>query len=905
MRLLMVLFCFVSFFVPMLTAQTALTGSIHAHLQDPSGRPVVAAEITLRNSSLGYRRSIQPDARGQFTITRLAPSAEYELTVTARGFAEWKRGGLEVLTGETLAFDIDLLLAEETAQITVEAEAGETGAVTEISQTVTRKQLETLPTNGRTLNRFAMLNAHVRNTAGLGGDASNLHRLSINGQIFRDTQYRLDGNSNYDTLFNNMPLQRTSLSAVQEFRVLTNQFSAEHGSTSAGLILATTRSGTNQWHGEGFVLARPSGLQARPPLASVRIPNQLAQTGASLGGPVRTDRTFFFANYEFTDQRRGSLITSPRPDFFVGQFRDHLALVRLDHRFRDSHWLSYRVNGQRDSNNNTNDLVGGLLQPSAAVRSATQSIGQQLTDTVTRGTWVNELRLGYINSVPSNSSPVSPQAVVVRPGFSTEGSARYTMIRNEVYQAADQFSIQRGTHSIKVGGDFIRRKFRDFSYDLFGTYTFAGGAPVAGQQPLLYAQRFGVAQLSYGVTQWAGFAQDTWRATPRLTLNYGLRYDYNSLLDSRANFGPRAGFAYQAASFDLLVRGGVGVYYDQPFQHGLTQRFLLDGPEAPFAMFTLTPADPAFPAFPNALAPNAPPAGAGLGRRNITLRGSRLIAPYTTQFSLGVQKRWNSGWMFSIDGIRSLTVQQFIQFDRNVAAPFSRTAPGQVRSAAAADATRKRAAFEGIPVRQLRETVNGGVGSYTALDVTVSRQFRSRYQLGAHWVWSTAINSVTDDHLGANPQDFNEVVRGERALSDFAQRHRFVANGLVRLPWRMQLSSIATFASGLPVNPLSGVDNNGDGTLIDRAFGFGRNAFRGTRQSTVDVSWSKTVALGERARVELRGDVFNLFNGSNFHRFNNVYGNGAAPLPVFLRPLGGVANADPGRQFTFGARILF
>ena len=886
-------------------AQTALTGSIHAHINDPAGRPVVKATIELRSVALGWSRSVTADGLGQFTVTRLTPSPDYELTVRAEGFAEWKRTGLEVLSGETLAFDVELELAGSSSSVDVTAEAGETGAITEISQTVTRRQLETLPTNGRTLNRFAMLNAHVRNTAGLGGDASNLHRLSINGQIFRDTQYRLDGNSNYDTLFNNMPLQRTSLSAVQEFRVLTNQFSAEHGSTSAGLVIATTRAGTDEWHGEGLFFGRPSGLQARPPLAAMRIPNQLLQTGASLGGPVRAGRTFFFANYEHTRQERGSLITSPRPDFFTGEFQDHLALLRVDHRFGDSHWVSYRVNGQRDSHNNANDLVGGLVQPSAAVRSLTQSIGQQLTDTVTRGQWVNELRLGYINAVPSNSSPVSPQTVVVRPGFSTEGSARYSMIRNEVYQAADQFSVQRGKHSIKLGGDFIRRKFQDFSFDEFGTYTFAGGAPRAGEQPLQYSQRFGSAQLTYGVTQWAGFAQDTWRATSRLTLNYGLRYDYNSLLDSRANFGPRAGFAYQARPFELLIRGGVGVYYDQPFQHGLTQRFLLNAPDAPFATFTVLPGDAAFPAFPQALPPNAPPPGQALGRRNIVLRGDRLIAPYTTQMSIGVQKRWASGWTFAIDGIRSLTVQQFIQFDRNVAAAFPRTAPGAVRSVAAADATRALTAFAGVPVRQLRETVNGGVGSYTALDVSGSRQFRSRYQFGAHWVWSSAMNSVTDDHLGANPQDFNDVIRGERALSDFAQRHRFVVNGLVRLPWRMQFSSIATFASGLPVNPLSGVDNNGDSTLMDRAFGFGRNAFRGTRQSTVDVSWSRTVALGERARVELRADVFNVFNGSNFHRFNSVYGNGAMPLATFLRPLGGVANADPGRQYTFGARFVF
>jgi hypothetical protein len=201
---------------------------------------------------------------------------------------------------------------------------------------------------------------------------------------------------------------------------------------------------------------------------------------------------------------------------------------------------------------------------------------------------------------------------------------------------------------------------------------------------------------------------------------------------------------------------------------------------------------------------------------------------------------------------------------------------------------------------------NAGKGYYNALDLGIRRRFSDRYQFEAHYVYSSAINSITDDHLGVNPNEFSDTVRGERGPSDFHQRHRFVANGTVALPWRTTLTTVATLASGLPVNAITGVDNNGDTVVVDRPVGFGRNAFRAPRQTSFDVSLAKSLALyKERSRLEFRVDVFNLFNGSNFYRLNNVYGNGATPLPTFLRPVAGVTNVDPGRQFQFGLRMIF
>jgi hypothetical protein len=177
----------------------------------------------------------------------------------------------------------------------------------------------------------------------------------------------------------------------------------------------------------------------------------------------------------------------------------------------------------------------------------------------------------------------------------------------------------------------------------------------------------------------------------------------------------------------------------------------------------------------------------------------------------------------------------------------------------------------------------------------------------AHYIYSSALNYYMffgEPDTGI-PANFGLSDQVERGPSDFHQRHRFVAHGLFEMPFKSQLSFIATLASGLPVNPLTGEDTNGDGYRVDRPLGFARNSFRTPMQATVDASLSKRIALSENLQLEIRADAFNIFNRSNFIKLNNIYGTGATPLPTFLTPLAGIANSDPGRQFQFAARVIF
>lgn len=894
--------------------QSALTGGIQGTIRDAQGASIVNATVTISSESLSYKAIQQSDSFGNYRLLRLTPATDYIVETTSAQMEHWIRGPVVVASGDLSTLDVTLALETRRTEVDVVATAAALATEsTELSSVVSAKELNNLPTNGRNFVRFATLDPRVRNPSGLGGDGFAQNRLSINGSTFRNTQWRLDGNTNYDTLFNNSPLQRISLSSIQEFRVLTNQFNAEHGSTSVGLVITTTKSGSDDLHGEWFVYVRPSGIQSRPPLTKLRIPNQLAQEGGAIGGPLRKGRTYFFANYERVDQSRGSFISSPAPDFLIGSFKDNLALMKLDHHFTDKHWISARVSGSRDRNSNPNDAVGGLVQKSAARYSLGQAVSSQVTDNTIWGSVVNELRAGYINAIPSNTVAALASPVLLRPGYSTEGYASFSTARTEVYQLAEQISWQHGAHTLKAGGDFIRRKVRDLQFDLAGTYTFPGGAPVAGIGPTLYTQRFGTARLRYGQTQWAGFLQDTWRVLPRFTLNLGLRYDYQSLLDDYNNFGPRIGFAWDVTGDQkTIVRGGYGLYYDQPFFHGLTQKFLLNGLNAPFASYSIAADSPGFPVFPNSFASDAPPPGLALAPRNIALRNSTLLSPYTQQWTLGIQRALPRGWVLTMDAIRSLSVKQFLEYDINAASPFPRTAAGQMRTAAEADRTRPFydstlgvSIYQGVPVREVRVNTNGNTATYHALDVSLARRFTDRMEVKLHYVYSSAIDSITHDHLGANPQEWSDVQRGERAMSDFSQRNRFVGTGVFLLPWQVQSSAYVVHASALAVNPLTGADNNGDTNVVDRPSGFGRNAFRGRPHRNFDLSFMRPLLLTERMRLELRADIFNVFNNQNYYSYNRVYGNGPAPLATFLQPIAGVSNTDPARQFTFGAKFVF
>lgn len=866
------------------------------------GHPMVDVPVVLSCAGQAPLNT-RTDAEGRFAFDRIAPNALCSVSARPQGFVEARRENVSTTSGE-LRLLVDIEAVRSTIIVAAAAEALRSNAP-EISQTIHHRQLSELPSGERNLNKFALLNPHVRYVLGLGADSTAGARISVNASSFRQTSHTVDGTINYDFALANGPQQTFSVAAVEQFKVLSNQYSSEYGTSSSGIFSVVTKAGTSDYHGELYAFLRPSGIQAAPPVSTFRVPNQRYVTGGLLSGPIVRDRTHFFVSLEKAAQERGSFIQSPTPRFFTGVSDDKYALARLDHRFSDSHSLSLRGNAHHSNTNNANDAVSGFTQPSAAQYAITQAAAFQATDSIATSSMANEFRFGYTNYVPYYNYSLSPQPAVVRPNYSTEGSSAVTNVRSQNFHLSDLAIVHRGTSTWRFGGDYMRLKSRDYSVTPFGTYTFAPGPPVPGERPVRYTQTFGAADLHYGQTMWDVFVQNDWRLRPNVTANLGLRYERQSITTDRNNLAPRLGLAWDVKGDGrTTVRAGAGMFYD-PYYFIIVRRFYQLGLNAPTATYTIPYGAPGFPVFPATL--TAPPAGIDAGRRDIFIRPDSVLNPYNLQYSIGLQQLLANDWVLTVDAMHSHTLKMMRARDLNAPAPFLRTAPGQRRTAAEADATRPLKEINGVPVRNVIVTENSSSSIYDALDFGLLKRFGARHRVEVHYVASssTQYSMFFGEQTTGLPNDWSNTGSAERGPSDFHQRHRVVANGYAGLPSGMQLAAILTLASGLPVNPVTGIDNNSDTNLLDRPAGFGRNSFRTPAHASLDVNLAKQFHIREHLRIEFRAEAFNVLNRNNYIKVNSVYGDGAAPLPTFLRPIAGIQNADPSRQIQAGLRLLF
>jgi hypothetical protein len=534
----------------------------------------------------------------------------------------------------------------------------------------------------------------------------------------------------------------------------------------------------------------------------------------------------------------------------------------------------------------------------------TQSWGGQLADRGAIGGVLNQFRANYASYFPDSSFPLTPSVGIVRPSYSTEGNSTNNWVHSQITDLSDAVAFIKGRHNLKFGVEATRITARDYSNTALGTYTFAAGPPTAGEHPTQYAHTFGMIDFLYGETAVNAFVQDDFRISPRLAANLGLRYEHQSVTQGH-NFAPRAGLAWDIAGDGrTVVRAGGGVFYDQLYLY-VYRRFYMLGLSSPQRSYTIPWGAAGFPTFPNSL--TTPPAGTDAELLNLYLPAANLRNPYSLQYSLGVERQLPLRLVLTADALYAHTLRQYRVNDINRPSPFVRSAPGQIRSGAEADATRPFQTYQGLPVRDVGVIENSSSNLYSALDVGLRRKFERRFTMEAHYVLSSsaAYSMFYADANSGIPNDWTNWGSAERAPSDFFQHHRFVGSSAIDLPLGTRLALVATAASGMPVNPLTGSDNNGDTYSSDRPVGFGRNSLRGPAQAGVDAAASKQIRLKDRCMAEVRAEFFNLFNRNNYITLNNVYGEGPAPRATFLAPIAGINNTDPSRQMQISLRFMF
>jgi len=602
---------------------------------------------------------------------------------------------------------------------------------------------------------------------------------------------------------------------------------------------------------------------------------------------------------------------------------------------------------------------------------------------------LNEARMQWQLASPvTQFIPQFPQPQVSLTGFYTSGDSRFADLQNHQYEQADTLSWAHGRHTLKSGIDLIESSSGGFGQEfgsgfLLGQWSInnpagcnyssiplasvladltanPGGAPpqavCTGAPPALvqnYTQTFGTFTYNVKETMWGVFAQDDWKVRRDLTVNLGLRYEGQTYLHDNNNVAPRIGVAWQLPhTKTTALRASYGIYYSE-IRTDLAAGFALGGPTGLFT-FSATPGKCGFPStfgpWPslNALltspACTAPGGAATVPLRDITVGlgqtaflnqffnvgglhfyPSHLLNPYTQQWTLGVEREIAKGWIVSADYVGSHAVKLERPDDLNAPAVFVRSAQGQTRSVAAANATRPvqptgtctttSATFNVASgncfnnYRQIIAIVNLGSGYYDGLQFKLNKHFSNHFSMLLTYTYSHAIDTVEPDAANQNANDWNLLGADEKATSILDQRHRAALSGWYDMPWGFTFAANATLGSGFPFLVTTGTDNNGDGTNSDRPVINGsvvpRNFGRGTPIYDFGVALQKSIRITERLRTELRTEAFNVFNHSNFYGRNGTFGNNAAPPATFGTPIGGIVNSGPGRQLQFSARLVF
>lgn len=810
------------------------------------------------------------------------------------------------------------------------------------------------------------------------------------------TNYIINGVT-LNNLTNSSITFQPSIGTVQEFKVDNSTFSAEHGQSSGAVVTIATRSGTNAFHGEAFEFLRNDAFDARnfftfnsrqPP------PFKRNQFGGQFGGPVVRDKLFFFLSYEGLRQRQqldlNSLVLSdaqraavvdpvvkrllpliPQANFFdssgtprfVGSAR---AAVDTDqwsgdvsYRIRTNDQLhgyynAYRtLNSEPSRNGNTVPGFGNYtkLLRQVFTLNETHIFGPSLINQLSVGfnrfssrtnpnAQLNPAEFGIRNGI---SQPIGLPQITVAGGLNFGGPSINPSGRGDTtFTGSDTVSYLSGPHSIKLGGEF-RQFFNNNFRQATGSFNFPTVASfIAGNansfNVTLGSQSSSIAEPAFGL-----FVQDNFRLRSNFTIEAGLRYEWNftpterydrfiifdpataSLVrvgtdvdqvyhQNNRNFQPRVGFAWDPfKDGKTSVRAGYSVQTDQP----MTSIVLGTATNPPLAIpltFSGTVR------LDNALQLAG---AAGLAPQSIN---NAFDNAYLQSWNLNVQRQVSRNLVVMAGYIGSKGTHLIVR--RNINQPVNGVRPFPKLSAASP-------ILPGTPLGNITQVESAGNSSYNALWVTATQRLTRGLQFGASFTRSKSLdyNSFsTGGIVGQNAYD----LRGDRGLSDFDARNRFVISALYDLPFRgngvvagWQLAVIVQSQSGNPVNivtsnsTVTGVANtlrpDVDGPVeitgtVDRWFdtsafvavprfgNLGRNVIIGPAFNNTDLSIIKNLTIGEKLRAQFRAEFFDVFNHANLGQPGNVVGTPAFGRVTSTRfPTGETGSS---RQIQFAVKLI-
>lgn len=643
---------FLSF--PLSLAAQTTTGTVRGYVKDQNGASVADAEVQATDTATGVSRSTTSRADGSYVLPGLAP-AVYHLAVRKIGFGPQRRQ-VTVQIGATLSVDFTVQAgAVELQAVTVQAAPIVEMKTSEVATNVTQQQIQQVPTSSRNFLDLAALAPGVTVTEDRINSGASFRTFSAGTQGANNVNLFIDGASLKNDLTGGgvagqdasrgNPFPRN---AIQEYRVVTQNFKAEYQKASSAIITATTRSGGNAWTGNAFVGYQGKGLLA---LDTFQIKDKNANpttfqkpdytrylTGLSLGGPLIRNRLFFFGSFEGNYQNRANPVNiGPLPSGFAAldsvnlsqfnghitsPFREMLLFGKLNYSLGDHSGLELSVNDRHETD--VRDF-GGQTSAQSAVNYRQDIALGILKHTYTSGAWLNEASVQF-ERFRRNPSPDVPNLPAREYGKGNAGGCCQFLGRIGSNSSIQDFTQKRigfrddvtytgfhgvGDHVFKVGAtvdllNYDEIKRNDETPHFYYADTLLRSGRVLGynyRNPYQLTWQFGNPGISKSNQQIGAYVQDDWSPTQRLTLNLGIRWDfethmlnydyvtpqavrdtirlYNSQLffpidtlryftngSQRKKFygafQPRLGFSYALDNENSwVIFGGAGIFYDR------------------------------------------------------------------------------------------------------------------------------------------------------------------------------------------------------------------------------------------------------------------------------------------------------------------------------------------------------
>jgi len=920
-------------------AQSEIGGAtLNGVVTDPSNAVVAGAKITVRNAAIGLTRSMETTNAGLYSFSRL-PAGTYDLNVESPGFKTIAQKDIQLTVGAVVTMDTRLEVGGITETVSVAAEVPVIETTrSNVASTVNAQSIVDLPVNGRNFIDFTVLTPGVVKDPTRGGD------LAFGGQRGPNNALLVDG-ADSNNLFYGQATGRTgfrpyafSQDAVQEFQVNSNSFPAEVGRASGGVINVITRSGTNEFHGTAFEFYRDKGMNANTFInkrtGARKSPYHFNQFGGTLGGPIQKDRLFFFVSYDGQRNQQTQIVVPniAPPGGASGPFGKYLkpyaiglnnnvGLVKGDWNISDKDRLSVRYNLSRYTGLNQESFGSNVAEEHSGNNEVNTDNIAAIYNRTIGSSMVEEIHFNFVRDrQPGFANTTGPEVNIIN-GLvfgANNFSPRYT--NTHAYQPTANLSYLRGRHSYKMGVDFNFVRADNYFPGFFaGGYTFNSYDDFLNGRPAQFRQAFPGAGSAFpishpNVNEWAFFAQDSWRTTERLTLNYGLRYDYfqyrqpdylnpnaqlaaSNLRTDRiptdpVNFGPRLGFAYRVTNSEkVVVRGGYGIYYSRTPGLLLSTAILNNGFASQQYLVTTN-----LPAYPNIL--SAPP-GPGTPP-DIYVTDSNFKTPRTQQFSLQTELALGRGSSVTIgylgvNGTHLTRTRDINLFPSQetigyICPTFAACTTAEatpvvyLRHPGTTGAARPNSAFGRVSLFD-----SGGNSIYHGGFVQFQRRFSNHFQTQVSYTWSKVLDTTPDatSVVPGNAGDDAKVARDtllpnlDRGPGASDIRHRLVLSGVWEINYansisnpalrgflnNWQLGLITQAQSGRAFNDITtGDPGNDSNTANDRTPGVGRNTIRGPEFATVDVRLSKDVPLqSERVRLRLIAEMFNATNRANIN----------------------------------------